>query len=81
MGKAIDSYCLGNLCFQVVLAGFVCQLDTNWSYHRERSLPSGSASVRSRFKAFSQLVIKGGRAHCEWCHPWDGGSSFYKKVD
>jgi len=21
------------------LAGFVCQLDTNWSYHRERSLP------------------------------------------
>jgi hypothetical protein len=22
-----------------VLAGFVCQLDTSWSYHRERSLP------------------------------------------
>jgi hypothetical protein len=21
-----------------VLAGFVCQLDTGWSYHRERSL-------------------------------------------
>jgi hypothetical protein len=22
-----------------VLAGFVCQLDTSWSYHKERSLP------------------------------------------
>ena len=22
-----------------VLAGFVCQLDTSWRYHRERSLP------------------------------------------
>jgi hypothetical protein len=22
-----------------VLVGFVCQLDTSWSYHRERSLP------------------------------------------
>jgi hypothetical protein len=22
-----------------VLAGFVCQLDTGWSFHRERSLP------------------------------------------
>jgi hypothetical protein len=22
-----------------VLAGFVCQCDTSWSYHRERSLP------------------------------------------
>ena len=24
--------------FPVGLAGFVCQLDTSWSYHRERSL-------------------------------------------
>jgi hypothetical protein len=23
----------------IVLAGFVCQLYTSWSYHRERSLP------------------------------------------
>jgi hypothetical protein len=37
-----------------VLAGFVCQLDTSWSYHRERSFSWGSASMRS------QLVIKGG---------------------
>ena len=22
----------------IVLAGFVCQLDTSWSYHKERSL-------------------------------------------
>ena len=27
------------LCMVGVLAGFVCQLDTGWSYHRERSLP------------------------------------------
>jgi hypothetical protein len=41
-----------------VLAGFVCQLDTSWSYHRERSLSGGNASMRSSYKAFSQLVIK-----------------------
>ena len=43
-----------------VLAGFVCQLDTNWSYYRERSLPGGNASIRSSFKAFSQLVSRVG---------------------
>jgi hypothetical protein len=43
-----------------VLAGFVCQLDTGWSYHRERSFSWGNASTRSSCKAFSQLVIKGG---------------------
>ena len=44
-----------------VLAGFVCQLDTGWSYHRERSFSWGSASMRSSCGAFSQLVIKGER--------------------
>jgi hypothetical protein len=63
-----------------VLAGFVCQLDTSWSYHRERSLPWGSASMRSSCKAFSQLVIKDGKAHCGWCHPWAGSSGFYMKA-
>jgi hypothetical protein len=43
------------------LAGFVSQLDISWSYHRERILPRGNASMRSRCKSFSQLVIKGGR--------------------
>jgi hypothetical protein len=43
-----------------ILAGFVCQLDTSWSYHRERSLPWKNASMRSSCKAFSQLVVKGG---------------------
>jgi hypothetical protein len=43
-----------------VLAGFRCQLDTGWSYHRERSFSWGNASMRSSCKAFSQLVIKGG---------------------
>ena len=44
------------------LAGFVYQLDTSWSYHRERSLPGGKAAMRCSCKAFSQLVIKEGRA-------------------
>jgi hypothetical protein len=38
----------------------LCQLDTGWSYHRERSFSWGSASTRSSSKAFSQLVIKRG---------------------
>jgi hypothetical protein len=36
------------------------QLDTGWSYHRERSFSWGNASTRSSCKAFSQLVIKRG---------------------
>jgi hypothetical protein len=43
----------------IVLAGFVCQLDISWSYHRERSFSWGSASMRSCCGAFSLLVIKG----------------------
>jgi hypothetical protein len=43
------------------LAGFGCQLDTGWSYQRERSFSWGDASTRSSCKAFSQLVIKGER--------------------
>ena len=46
--------------FQIGLAGLVCQLDPSWSYHRERNLSWGNASIRSRCKAFSQLVIKEG---------------------
>ena len=45
-----------------VLAGFVCQLDTGLSYHRERSFSWESAFMRSSCKAFSQLVIKKGRS-------------------
>jgi hypothetical protein len=64
----------------VILSGFVCQLDSSWSYHRERSLLWGNVSMRSSCKAFSQLVIKGGRARCGWCHPWAGSLGFYKKA-
>jgi hypothetical protein len=60
--------------------GFVCQLDTSWSYHRERNLPWGNDSMRSSCKAFSQLVIKGGRAPWKWCYPWAGSLWFYKKA-
>ena len=41
------------------MAGFVCQVDTGWSYHRERCFSWGSASMRSNCGAFSQLVIMG----------------------
>ena len=44
-----------------ILAGFGCQLDTGWSYHRERTFSWKDASMRSSCKAFSQLVIKGER--------------------
>ena len=44
----------------IVLASFMCQLDTGWSYHSERSFSWGSASMRSSCEAFSQLVIKVG---------------------
>jgi hypothetical protein len=37
--------------------------------------------MRSSCEALSQLVIKGRRAHCEWCHPWAGGPGFYKKAE
>ena len=45
----------------------MCQLDTGWSYHRERSFRWGSASMRSRCEALSQLVIK-------WGGPLVGGA-------
>jgi hypothetical protein len=61
-----------NILSTCVLAGYVCQLDTSWSYHREKNLSSGNASMRSKRKIFSQLVIKCGRVNCGWCHPWAG---------
>jgi hypothetical protein len=51
----------------VVLAGFVCQLDTSWSYHRERCLHYRNVSMRSSCKTFSQLVM-------EWEGPTMGGA-------
>ena len=44
-----------------VLVGFMCQFDTGWGYHRERSFSWGSTSMRSSCGVFSQLVIKGER--------------------
>jgi hypothetical protein len=38
----------------------MCQLDTGWSYHRERSFSWGNASMGSSCGTFSQLVIKKG---------------------
>jgi hypothetical protein len=53
----------------------------SWNYHRERSFPWGNTSMRSSCKAFSQLVIKGGRARCGWSHLWSGSPGFYKKAN
>jgi hypothetical protein len=59
-GKAIpDHTFIFHYCS--VLAGFMCQLDTGWGYHRERSFSWGNASMRSSCGVFSQLVIKGER--------------------
>jgi hypothetical protein len=52
--------CLCLFVFVCVLAGFMCQLDTSWSYHRERNFSWGNASMRSSCRVFSQLVIKVG---------------------
>jgi hypothetical protein len=63
-----------------VLASFVCQFDTSWSYHKERNLPWGNASMRSSCKAFAQLSSEGGLDHCGWCHPWASSLGFYKQA-
>jgi hypothetical protein len=52
---------ISEIKYTAVLAGFVCQLDTGCSYHRERSFSWGNASMSSSCKTFSQLVIMGGR--------------------
>jgi hypothetical protein len=56
------------LCIQFMRLYWLvlCQLDTSWSYHRERSLSWGNASVRSNCKTFSQLVIKAGGPSPLW---------------
>jgi len=51
------------------LAGFVCQLDTSWSYHRERSISWGNVFMRPSCKAFAQLVIKRGGPSPLWVVP------------
>jgi hypothetical protein len=58
----------------------LCPLDTGGSYHREMSFSWGNASTRSRCKAFSQLVIKGREAPCEWDYLWAGSLGFYKRA-
>jgi hypothetical protein len=52
----VSSMCILWLLYWLIL----CQLDTGWSYHRERSFSWGNASTASSCKAFSQLVNKGG---------------------
>jgi hypothetical protein len=58
----------------------LCEVDTGWSYHRERSFSWGNASMRSSCKAFSQLVIKWKSPPCGWDHLWAGSLRFYKRA-
>ena len=44
--------------YAIVLAGFMCQLDTVWSYHRERSFRWENTSMWSSCKAFSQFLVR-----------------------
>jgi hypothetical protein len=50
----------------------LCQLDTGWSYHRERSFSWGNASMRSSCKAFFSISDLGGRSPCQWYQLWAG---------
>jgi hypothetical protein len=43
----------------------LCQLDTGWSYHIERSFSWRNASTRSS-------CDQGGKVPCGWCHLWAG---------
>jgi hypothetical protein len=63
-----------------VLAGFVGQLDSSWSYHRERSFSWGSASMRSSCESLFSISDQGSRAPCGWDHPWAGSLGFYKRA-
>jgi hypothetical protein len=60
VGQSLDGLSF-SLCSTLCMLYWLvlCQLDTGWSYHRERSFSWGSATMRSSCKAFSQLVIKG----------------------
>ena len=51
-----------NMKKNIVLAGFMSQLDTGWGYQRERRFSWGNTSMISSCGVFSQLVIKGERS-------------------
>jgi hypothetical protein len=78
LGEPCQSYCvemffLRNAFFKVCHYKLywlvLCQLDTGWSYHRERNFSGGSASTDPVVRSISD---QGGRAPCEWNHPWAG---------
>ena len=69
---------LTGLYWDLVLASFVSTWHS-WSYHRERSFSWGNASIRCNCKAFSQLVIKGGKAPCGWDHLRAGSHGSIRK--
>jgi hypothetical protein len=56
LGERNPKYHRGNVPMVHWLA--LCQLDSGWSYHKERSFSWENASMRSSCKAFSQLVSK-----------------------
>ena len=48
----------------------LCQLDTSWSYHREKKFSWGNASTRS--SCVFSTSDQGGKAPCGWDHLWAG---------
>jgi hypothetical protein len=70
-------YVFESIC---LYAGFVCQLDTSWSYHRKRSLSWENAPMRSNCKEYSQWVINGGWSIVGGATPWASSPGVYKKV-
>ena len=55
-----------------VLAGFMCQLDTDWGYHRERSFSWGKYLHEIQLWCIFSISDQGGKAPCGWDHIWDG---------
>jgi hypothetical protein len=62
-----------------VLAGFVCQLDTGWSFTEKGAsvgeVPPWDPAVRHFLSWWSS-----GKAQWGWCHPWAGSLGFYKRA-
>jgi hypothetical protein len=77
ISKMYHFLCPALPCTGPLLVGFVCQCDTSWSYNRKSSLPWGNVRMRSRYTAFSQLVIKRGGPSPLWVVPYlAGGPGF-----
>ena len=70
-----ENACYGKTLKHMLNDGVLAGCVSTWhrmELSQRRSLSWGNVSMRSSCKAFSQLVIKGRRAHCGRCYPWTG---------